>query len=94
MLYANQGTAENSGAFSNKRLVTFAQTLGLDMTAFNQCFNSNKYSAEIQADYEKGVAAGVSSTPTIVLNGSIVGPGYIPYSTLKSAIDAALAGGG
>lgn len=94
LLYANQGTIENGGAFSNKRLQAFAESLGLNMGEFNQCFSSDKYSAEIQADYQMGVAAGVTSTPTLVLNGKILGPGYIPYDQLTSAIDAALAGGG
>jgi protein-disulfide isomerase len=94
LLYANQGTVENGGAFTNKRLQAFAESLGLNMTEFNQCFSADKYSAEIQADYQMGIAAGVTSTPTLVLNGKILGPGYIPYSQLAAAIDAALAGGG
>jgi protein-disulfide isomerase len=94
LLYANQGTVENGGAFTNKRLQAFAESLGLNMTDFNQCFSADKYSAEIQADYQMGIAAGVNSTPTIILNGKILGPGYIPYDQLSAAIDAALAGGG
>ena len=94
ILFANQG-AENGGAFIDKRLQAFAESLGLDMTAFNKCFRANKYSAEIEADYQKGVAAKVNSTPTVFLNGQEITPGYIPtYDQLKSAIDAALASGG
>jgi len=94
MLYANQGTVENGGAFTNKRLQAFAEALGLNMSEFNQCFSTDKYSAEIKADYEMGRSLGINSTPTIVLNGKILGPGYIPYEQLTSAIDAAIAGGG
>jgi protein-disulfide isomerase len=94
LLYKNQGTVENGGAFSNKRLQAFAESLGLNMTEFNQCFSADKYSAEIQADYQMGVSLGVTSTPTLVLNGKILGPGYVTYSQLTAAIDAALAGGG
>jgi len=94
MLYANQGTVENGGAFTNKRLQAFAEALGLNMSEFNQCFSTDKYSAEIKADYEMGRSLGINSTPTIVLNGKILGPGYIPYEQLTAAIDAAIAGGG
>ncbi len=95
ILFANQGTVENGGAFNDKRLQAFAESLGLDMTAFNKCFSANKYSAEIEADFQKGVAAGVTGTPTVFLNGTQVTPGYVPtYDEIKSAIDTALASGG
>jgi protein-disulfide isomerase len=94
ILFANQGI-ENGGNFTDKRLEAFAQSLGLDMNSFNKCFSANTYSAEIEADYQEGVAAGVNSTPSVFLNGKNVTPGTIPtYEQLKSAIDAALAGGG
>jgi protein-disulfide isomerase len=94
ILFANQA-GENSGAFSDKRLVAFAESLRLDMTAFNKCFKSNTYSSAINTDYQKGVAAGITSTPTVLLNGKEVTPGVVPtYDQLKSAIDTALAGGG
>ncbi len=94
ILFANQG-AENGGSFTNKRLQAFAESLGLDITKFNKCFSANTYSAEIKTEYQKGVDAGVNSTPSVFLNGKEVTPGVIPtYEQIKSAIDSALAGGG
>ena len=94
ILFANQN-GENAGAFTDKRLQAFAESIGLDMTAFDKCFKANTYSSEIETDYQKGVSAGVNSTPSVFLNGKEVSPGSIPtYQQLKSAIDAALAGGG
>ena len=94
ILFANQ-SGENLGAFTDKRLQTFAESLGLDMTAFNKCFKADKYSAEVEAEYQKGISLKVDSTPTVILNGQILSPGFIPtYAQLKSAIDAALASGG
>jgi protein-disulfide isomerase len=94
ILFANQG-AENSGAFTDKRLQAFAESLGLNMSAFNKCFNANTYSAEIESEYQKGVTAKVDSTPTVFLNGQEITPGFIPtYDQIKAAIDAALASGG
>ncbi len=93
ILFANQN-GENVGAFTDKRLQAFAESLGLDMTAFDKCFKANTYSTEIETDYQKGVSAGVNSTPSVFLNGKEVSPGSIPtYQQIKSAIDAALAGG-
>jgi protein-disulfide isomerase len=95
MLFANQGAVENGGAYNNKRLQAFAESLGLNMSEFNQCFIDDKYSAQIEADYQEGIAAGVSGTPTVLVNGQILTPGFVPtYDEIKSAIDTALAGGG
>lgn len=95
ILFANQGVVENGGSFNNKRLTAFAESLGLDMTAFNSCFNGNRYSSDIEADYQMGVTAGVNRTPSILINGTNPFPDYIPtYEELTAAIDAALAGGG
>jgi protein-disulfide isomerase len=91
ILFANQ-SGENLGAFNDKRLEAFAQSLGLDMTAFDKCFKADTYKAEIDADIQIGQAYGVQGTPTIFLNGAQINP--ITYSDLKSSIDAALAGGG
>jgi protein-disulfide isomerase len=95
ILFANQGAVENGGSFNDKRLVAFAESLSLDMTSFNQCFNDNKYSADIQAEFESGKTAGVTGTPTVLVNGTILPPKYVPtYDQIKSAIDVALAGTG
>ena len=95
ILFANQGAVENGGAYNNKRLQAFAESLGLNMDEFNQCFNADKYATEIEADYQEGIAAGVKGTPTVIVNGQILTPGYVPtYDEITSAIDTALASGG
>ena len=53
ILYANWN-GENQGAFSSRRLQAMAESLGLDMDAFNSCFSANKYESEIQADFDLG----------------------------------------
>jgi len=94
LLFANQGAIENGGSYNNKRLQAFAESLGLDMTAFNDCFNQNKYSNEIEADYQLGRSAGVTRTPSILLNGVNNFPTYLPtYAELTAAIDSVLATG-
>ena len=92
MLFANWN-GENQGSFTNKRLVAFAENLGLNMTDFNACFNQDQYKAEIDADFTKGQSMGVTGTPTIFVNGILVGNGYVPpFSEISTAIEAALAG--
>ncbi len=94
MLFANQG-AENQGSYNDARLKAFAQDLGLNVSQFNSCFSANKYSAQIESDYQQGVSMGVTGTPSVFVNGTQVTPGYAPtWDQLKAAIDAAIAAGG
>lgn len=86
-LYANQIT-ESASLFTNDRLTTMAQNIGLDMTAFNQCFKDLKYSADVQKDINQGVSLKVTGTPSIFVNGVAVQP----FDQAVQAIDSALAG--
>ena len=77
--------------------MNFAQQLGLDMTAFNKCFQANTYADQINQDYQAGSAKGVPPTPAIFVNGNVVvssqGQNYIAsVADLSAVIDAALAG--
>ena len=92
VIFANWN-GEGLGAYNDRRLRAFAQTAGLNMNAFDDCFNTNKYKNEIQADFDTGNKIGVSGTPSIFVNGKIVTPGYIPsYDDIAKAVEAALAG--
>jgi protein-disulfide isomerase len=98
ILFANWN-GENAGAFSDRRLVGFAENLGLDMDAFGACVNGQKYDEMVQQDMKDGTNLGVASTPTILVNGVIVenpdGPRLVPqYEHIAAAIDAALAAAG
>lgn len=92
ILFANWD-GENQGAFSDKRLIAFADTLGLDMDQFEECFRENRYKAEIDNDFTKGLQSSVTGTPTVFVNGVAVNPGFVPsYEDMQSAIDAELLG--
>lgn len=93
-LYANWN-GENQGAFSDRRLQAMAESLGLDMDAFNACFNANKYESEIQADFDLGGTMGVSGTPTVFVNGTRVGEAnkVASYQEIAQAVDAASGAG-
>jgi protein-disulfide isomerase len=81
---------EGSGAFSDDKLLGFAQSLGLDMTAFQACFASSTPGAAVQADVARGNALSVEGTPTVFINGVQV-PNPFDYSAFKAQLDQALA---
>ena len=90
ILFANWN-GENQGSFSDKRLLAFAETLGLDMEAFTACFEENRYNDQIQADLAAGDAANIQGTPSVLVNGELVKPGFVPtYEDLKRMIEISL----
>lgn len=92
MIYANWN-GENAGNLSDKRLVAFAEALGLNMDEFNACFKENTYLADINKDIAEGDQAGVTGTPSVFVNGQIVKPGFVPsYEDIVAAVQAASAG--
>jgi protein-disulfide isomerase len=88
-LFANWN-GENQGNLSDRRLQAMAESIGLDMNAFNDCFNANKFKSDIQADFDKGQQMGVNGTPTVFVNGNQVGQtGKIAtYDEIAQAVNA------
>lgn len=91
-LFDNQGQ-ENSGRFTIDNLKLFAANLGLDTTKFNQCLDSGKYASQVQQEENDGKAAGVTGTPSFLINGKLI-VGAQPYSVFQQAIDQALQAAG
>jgi protein-disulfide isomerase len=96
ILWANQN-GENQGAFTDRRLIAFAESLGLEAQAFRTCFDSHAHQTQIDSEQAAGQALGVYSTPSILINGKLivdpVNPRSIPsYDLLAAEIGAALAG--
>ncbi len=91
VLYSNQ-QAPYSGWASYNNLVIFAQNLGLNMTHFNQSFNSGKYVSLIKSNIADANSLGISGTPTFFVVGqhgqivTIQGPQ--PYSVFQQAVDS------
>ena len=89
-LFANWN-GENQGSFSDNRLLAFAETLGLDMAAFTTCFEENRYEDQIQADLASGQESNIQGTPSVLVNGELVKPGYVPtYDDLRRMIEISL----
>lgn len=49
----------------------YAGETGLDLGRYDACMSSGKYAGRIQASYEEGVRAGVTSTPTLLVGGRL-----------------------
>ncbi len=92
IVYTNQG-AERSGALRDERLKAFAERIKLDTTKFNECFNGGKYKARVSQDGVAAQQAGITSTPSFLVNGTLI-KGAQPFAAFQQAVDAALAAAG
>ncbi len=86
-VFANQA-GENVGTFSQARLTDFAQALDLDMATFSSCLSQDQHKAEVNQGYAEGVGAGVQSTPSFTINGTLV-TGALPYDQFQARIQLA-----
>jgi protein-disulfide isomerase len=97
IIFANQ-TGENVGAYTDRRLVAFAEKLELNMSEFNDCFDSNKYSELVDEDMKNGIAADIKATPSFILTYTVNGEekttlieGAQTIDAFQQQIEAALA---
>ncbi len=63
-----------------------AATAGLDSRLFKECFSSQRHSKDWQSDRAEGGAAGVSSTPTVFINGRMIS-GARTYEGLRDIVE-------
>jgi protein-disulfide isomerase len=75
-------------AFEEAELAGYAESLGLDMSAYGKAMSGQVFLARIQADFRGGVRSGVNGTPTFFINGSRHNGAYAADS-LGPAIEAA-----
>jgi protein-disulfide isomerase len=85
-LYANQGLHENAGGFARERLVAMADLIGLDHDRFLVDIDSAEAASAVSGSSASAVAAGINSTPSLVINGKLFdGAGYAELSTAIAA---------
>ena len=80
----------SQGALGVEELKGYAADLGLDGEAFADCLDSGRHAAAVDRDMRVGMSYGVSSTPTLFLNGRAV-LGAAPYETFVQIIREELA---
>ncbi|PYR66618.1 MAG: hypothetical protein DMF87_04335 [Acidobacteria bacterium] len=83
----------NQSALQPANLKQYAADLGLDTAKFNQCLDSSKYEARVQAALGVGGGLGIGSTPTVYVNGRMIN-GAQPIEVFQSVIDEELARAG
>ncbi len=66
-----------------------AGAAGVDVAAFEACFDSKGALDVVKAQQAEAEALGVRSTPTFFINGRKL-EGAVPYETIKAALDEAL----
>lgn len=70
-----KGWAMHHKLFDNQALITdktideFAQSVGLDMGAYQTCMADPATTEKVKSEIERGKAAGVNSTPSVYING-------------------------
>jgi protein-disulfide isomerase len=79
-----------SSSLSAQLYDSIASALGLNIAQWKDCINSNKYKADIEADYNYGAQLGITGTPTFFINGLPM-VGAQPFSAFKQVIDQELA---
>ena len=95
-LFANV-LGEDVGSFTDRRLAAIAESVGLDMNEFNDCYNSGKYADQVQQDLADGTAAGITGTPGFIITYTVNGEtktdvfsGAEPFSTFQQKLELIL----
>lgn len=90
ILYENWvNVPPDSGQFAYNNLIGFADMAGLDRQQFADCMNERKYVDRVRSERDFAEDNGVTSTPTVFVNGERVRGGE--YGVFRDAIEAALA---
>ena len=83
LLYENQ-----SGGFSDERLVELAREAGLDVEEFEADLASGRHEEAVARDFQEGQRVGITGTPTFVINGEVLA-GAQPIEVFEDAIERA-----
>jgi protein-disulfide isomerase len=91
LIYAR--TSSNGNGFPLANLVPLAKEIGLDDKTFRRCVDSAEMAAKVKADYENGIASGITGTPgSIFLHNAsgkaIAMAGALPLARLQAAVKA------
>ncbi len=78
------------GTFPDRKLKAIAETVGLDMAAFNTCFDTGRYANAVTSDESLARSLGVSGTPSLFVNGVRV-QNPLDINEISQLIDAGLA---
>ena len=83
LLYENQ-----SGGFSEERLIELAREAGLDVERFEEDLASGRFEHAVAEDFREGQEMGITGTPTFIINGRVLA-GSQPLEVFEEAIERA-----
>jgi predicted DsbA family dithiol-disulfide isomerase len=72
-------------------LLSIARSMGMTEDQFNKCVSDEPALLALNKRVETNAKQGVNSTPTFVVNGKQLEPGYTPLDVLDAAIAQAQA---
>lgn len=92
MIFEQQGklAAGTVNSIEIADLSAWAEDLEMNVGEFERCMEEDKYLEEIRKDFDDGVAAGVSGTPSFFINGEML-RGAVPFEAFKTVIEKKLA---
>jgi protein-disulfide isomerase len=91
IVFANQSLLFYSGVtYIENYLEAFAKDLGLDTNQFSDCLSNGDHHERMLQDGNAARAAGINSTPSFLINGTLV-RGNVPYEEFQAQISGALA---
>jgi len=74
----------------NDTYLQYAEDLNLDMAAFTECLDEERYKDSVLDDFNYGANLGVNGTPFFFINGLPL-VGAQPFEAFKQVIDLELA---
>jgi protein-disulfide isomerase len=80
VLFANQRSLQAA------HLKKYAADLQLDTATFDRCLDSGRHAAKVQSGVREATQLGLSSTPSIFINGRLV-MGAQPFEAFQAVID-------
>lgn len=94
LIFANQSSLfTDPNADISPTLNTFAEVLELDLEQFENCYAGDKYANRVQQDQVEAQQAGVTGTPSFVINGRLL-KGNVPFSNFQQVIEQELSNAG
>jgi len=91
ILYARQQEWSLERTPPIDRYVGYAEAVGADGAAFEDCLRSDRHADVVTANALLGEQLGVRSTPTVFVNGRNVGDAWGDFNRMRALIDVALA---
>ena len=90
-LYLNQPAENGPDLFTNQYLIALAAKIGVTDQKFVSCVNSNKYGPWVDFIANDGSNKGVTSTPTVLINGTEINRNtdYMSAANFQAALKKA-----